>query len=119
MRRNKRRARATRPAQRRRAHPAADPANCFLLATYEIDGRLVHRVVSEIAGDDENLVGISGSFAGGQCHEEFLAMVAAYEAAEGQDTPEVRAATEAYVLALARRPCPCGSRQACGVCCGQ
>jgi len=117
--RAKRRTRGARPARRRPARPAADPTSCFLLATYEIDGKLVHRAVSEIPEDDEHLVGISCSFAGASCHQEFLAMVAACEAAEGQDTPELRAATEAYVLALDRRPCPCGSQRAYGVCCGQ
>jgi hypothetical protein len=117
--RAKRRARGVRPVQRPAPRPAADANACVLLATFEIDGKLVHRVVSEIPDDDENLVGISASFAGGQCHEEFLAMVAAYEAAEGQDTPELRAATDAYMLALAGRPCPCGSQRPFAVCCGQ
>jgi hypothetical protein len=89
------------------------------VATYEVDGKLVHRVVSEIPEDDDNLVGMSGSFPGGHCYEEFLAMVAVYEATDGQDAPELSAATEAYVLALDRRPCPCGSRRAYGVCCGK
>jgi hypothetical protein len=109
--RAKRRVRSTAPT---RSQPA-----CVLVATYEIDGKLVHRAVSEIPEDDDNLVGISGSFAGGHCFEEFLAMVAAYEAADGQDTPELTAATDTYVLALSRRPCPCGSRRAYGACCGQ
>jgi hypothetical protein len=48
--------RAKRRTQRRPVRPAVDPASCFLLATFEIDGQLVHRVVSEIPEDDAGLL---------------------------------------------------------------
>ncbi len=119
--------RPRKPRPKRRSHkPGPRPtrqteseASVTLIATYEIGGKRFHRVVSDLPDDDEEgLVGISASFDGGATTPEFLAMIDAWEASDGEETVEAKAATEAYARARAQRPCPCGSGHTYEACCG-
>jgi uncharacterized protein YecA (UPF0149 family) len=94
----------------------------FTVTTREIGGKLWSHIVLELPDpptDDQESAIEHASVEGEQASPEFLRMVAAWEKAQGEETPELEAATAALVSALGRRPCPCGSGRFRRDCCGE
>jgi hypothetical protein len=100
----------------------------FAVTTREIGGRFLSHIVFKLpvsptndddaAGEDELAVGDGGA-EGEHASPEFLRMVAAWEASQGEETPELEAATAAFVSTVDGSPCACGSGRLRRDCCGK